>query len=64
VLNSSWKLADFQSAAAHEIAHFWLGHEEADPGIDVEATEDAAAALVREWGFTGIGSVPHGQRPA
>jgi hypothetical protein len=59
VLNSSWKLVDFQSAVAHEIAHLWLGHPDADFGPDVEKHENEAAEQVRTWGFSGIGSVPY-----
>ena len=62
MLNSSWSIDDFQSAVAHEIARLRLGHPEADLGIDVEEHENAAAALAREWGFTGIGSLSFRER--
>lgn len=32
VLNSCWKIDAFQSAVAHEIAHPWRGHPDADLG--------------------------------
>jgi hypothetical protein len=63
VLNSSWKGEDFQSAVAHEIAHLWLGHPEFDMGPDVVSNENEAAAEVRKWGFTGIGSLRFEDRP-
>lgn len=63
VLNSSWKGHDFFSSVAHEIAHLWLKHPEFDMGPDVDSHENAAAARVREWGFTGIGSEPFEDRP-
>ncbi len=63
VLNSSWKLDHFQSAVAHEIAHLWLGHPEADLGTDVALHENEAAEQVRAWGFGGIGSLRYEDRP-
>src|SRR5262249_32100117 len=63
VLNSGWKLNDFQSAVAHEIAHIWLRDPDADFGDEAERHENEAAALAREWGFTGIGSLPFRERP-
>jgi hypothetical protein len=63
VLNSSWQGEDFQSAVAHEVAHLWLEHPEFG-GPYYEHNEDAAAALVRKWGFTGTGSVRFGDRKA
>lgn len=63
VLNSCWKIDAFQSAVAHEIAHLWRGHPGADLGPDVERHEDEAAELVQEWGFSGIGGAPYGERP-
>jgi hypothetical protein len=63
VINSRWPLEDFQSAVAHEIAHLWLKHPEFDMGPDVVRHEDEAAAEVRKWGFTGIGSLRFKDRP-
>jgi hypothetical protein len=63
VLYGSWPVGDVQSAVAHEIAHVWLGHPEADFGNEAETHEDEAAAQVRERGFTGLGSLPYGERP-
>jgi hypothetical protein len=63
VLNSAWPIEDYQSAAAHEIAHVWLEHPDADLGTDVADHENEAAAKVREWGFEGMGSLPYEERP-
>jgi hypothetical protein len=40
-----------------------LGHPDADFGTDAVTHENEAAAKVREWGFSGIGSVPFDERP-
>jgi hypothetical protein len=49
-------LERLESVIAHEIAHVWLGH---DPLMGDHAKEQAAAAaLVTEWGFEGIGTQP------
>jgi hypothetical protein len=63
VLNVSWPVDVFQSAAAHEIAHVWLGHPQTDFGNEAETHEDEAAAQGRNWGFTGLGSLPYEERP-
>lgn len=55
---------DFETALAHEIAHLELGHPPADLLPDVVGNENAAAEKVREWGFSGFGSLPFNERPS
>jgi hypothetical protein len=63
LLHEAWGEAeDFQTAAAHEIAHVMLGHLPADLVRDFARHEDEVAALVRDWGFIGQGSEPFEER--
>jgi hypothetical protein len=57
VLNGDWKGEHFASAVAHELAHLMLAHPDPDVGRHAVTHENEAAALVREWGFGGIGSI-------
>jgi hypothetical protein len=50
---------DMESLVAHEIAHLWLGHDTGAVGLEAfAAAEEAAAALVKTWGFVGMGTRP------
>jgi hypothetical protein len=40
-------LTIFQSAVAHELAHIWLGHPDAELLDEAERHENEAAELVR-----------------
>jgi hypothetical protein len=44
------------SAVAHEVAHAILGHGIGEDEPSQDAIEAEARALVREWGFTGVGA--------
>jgi hypothetical protein len=63
VLNEDWSEEDLESAVAHEVAHLWLQHPPNDLSTDVERHENEAAALVREWGFSGMGALGWTDRP-
>lgn len=41
-----------ESVIAHEIAHAWRGHE----GPNTDSQEQEVRALVRSWGFSGLGT--------
>jgi len=57
VLNAGWKISDFGSQAAHEIAHIHLRHDEGPVfEEDRERQEEEAADLVRGWGISGAGA--------
>jgi hypothetical protein len=59
-------LAEFPRVDVHlsgELAHLALGHPAADLVLDVAAHEDEVAAKVRDWGFTGFGSLAFADRP-
>ncbi len=46
---------DWESVIAHEVAHAFLGHDRMglDDQLDLERQ---ACSLVKEWGFTGLGT--------
>src|SRR5579872_904773 len=52
---------DLETIIAHEVAHALLGHNIGDHQQSHEAIEAEARALVRTWGFEGLGAAERGQ---
>jgi hypothetical protein len=59
VLRSDCTDEDFETAVAHELAHLALRHI----GVDVDSDTEKPVALIRQWGFTGMESLPLRGRP-
>jgi hypothetical protein len=59
VLSDAIDYEELPGLAAHELAHLWLGHPTGTTDLTAFAEcEEAAAGLVREWGFGGMGAHP------
>jgi len=47
-----------ETATAHEVGHAWLDHDLGDTSTTHEEVEAEVRALVRKWGFRGLGAEP------
>ncbi len=56
VVEEELEADDLRSVIAHEIAHLWLDHDFGVPSETWLRCELEASALVRDWGFAGMGA--------